>query len=71
MLNAEVSADGRSWHAAASGNPVLATYDAAVQSPREVPVTIPIERTDVRFIRLRQSQANASGWSIVELRVIQ
>jgi hypothetical protein len=71
MLNADVSADGRSWHAAASGNPVLATYDAAVQSPREVPVTIPIERTDVRFIRLRQSQANASGWSIVELRVIQ
>ena len=71
MLSADVSADGTSWRTAASGNPVLATYDAALQSPREVPVTIPIDRTGVRLIRLRQTQASASGWSIVELRVIE
>ena len=71
MLDADVSADGRSWHTAASGNPVLATYDAALQSPREVPVTIPIERDGVRFIRLRETAADAHGWSIVELRVVR
>ena len=71
MLYADVSADGASWRTAASGNPVLATYDGALQSPREVPVTIPIDRTGVRFVRLRQTQASSSGWSIVELRVVQ
>jgi hypothetical protein len=40
-----------------------------VRSPREVPVIIPIEREDVRFIRLRQIRVDSHGWSIVELRV--
>ena len=71
QLVAEVSGNGSSWHTAAAGNTVLSTYDAAVQSPREVPVTIPIERDGVRFIRLRQTATDAHGWSIVELRVIQ
>jgi len=71
MLYAEVSADGASWRLAAGGNTVLSTYDAALQSPREVPVTIPIERDRVRFIRLRQAAVDPHGWSIVELRVIQ
>lgn len=70
-LTAEVSADGRSWHTAAAGNTVLSTYDAALQSPRDVPVTIPIERDAVRYIRLRETQPDPHGWSIVELRVIQ
>jgi hypothetical protein len=71
MLLADVSANGTSWRNAAGGNTVLATYDAALQSPRDVPVTIPIERDGVRFIRLRQTAADPHGWSIVELRVIQ
>jgi hypothetical protein len=71
MLSAEVSPDGASWQTAATGSTVLATYDAAVRSPREVPVTIPIERDAVRFIRLRETQPDPHGWSIVELRVIR
>jgi len=71
MLVADVSADGAAWRTAASGSTVLATYDAALQSPREVPVAIPIEQERVRFIRLRQTAQDAHGWSIVELRVIQ
>jgi hypothetical protein len=70
-LLAEVSADGQTWRTAAAGNTVLATYDAALQSPRDVPVAIPIERDAVRFIRLRQAAADPRGWSIVELRVVQ
>jgi hypothetical protein len=70
-LRAEVSGDGVTWRVAATGNTVLATYDAALQSPREVPVSIPIEREGVRFIRLRQVQPDPHGWSIVELRVLQ
>ena len=30
-----------------------------------------VEDQNVRFIRLRQSAADAHGWSIVELRVIR
>jgi hypothetical protein len=70
-LRAEVSPDGTSWRVAATGSTVLATYDAALQSPREVPVAIPIERDGVRMIRLSQLQPDAHGWSIVELRVLQ
>jgi hypothetical protein len=70
MLAADVSADGASWRLAATGSTVLSTYDAALVSPREVPVTVPIDRQNVRFIRLRQSATDPHGWSIVELRVI-
>jgi hypothetical protein len=70
-LRAEVSSDGTSWRPAAAGNTVLATYDGALHSPREVPVVIPIDRDGVRFIRLREMAADPHGWSIVELRVIQ
>jgi F5/8 type C domain len=70
-LDAAVSSDGVSWQTAAAGNTVLSTYDAALQSPREVPVGVPIERDRVRFIRLGQKQTDSHGWSIVELRVIQ
>jgi hypothetical protein len=70
-LQIDVSHDGRSWSAAAAGGTVLETYDAAIQSPREVPVALPIERDEVRFIRLRQTSADPHGWSVVELRVIQ
>jgi hypothetical protein len=71
MLSADVSADGASWQTAATGSTVLATYDAALLSPREVPVTIPIQRDGVRFIRLRETLPDRQGWSIVELRVIR
>ncbi len=71
VLSADVSADGASWQTAAAGSTVLATYDAALRSPREVPVTIPIERDGVRFLRLRETQPDPHGWSIVELRVIR
>ena len=47
------------------------TYDAALLSPREVPVTLPIHRDHVRFILLRQTAADSHGWSIVELRVLR
>ena len=70
-LQIDVSRDGRSWQLAAAGGTVLETYDAAVRSPREVPIALPIERDEVRLIRLRQTSADPHGWSIVELRVIQ
>lgn len=70
-LQLDVSHDGRSWNVAAAGGTVLETYDAALRSPREVPVALPIDRDDVRYIRLRQTSADPHGWSIVELRVMQ
>jgi len=71
LLGVDVSPDGLAWTVLRTDGTALDTYDAAVRSPREVPVTIPIDRESVRFIRLRQMQPDAHGWSIVELRVIQ
>jgi hypothetical protein len=70
-LDADVSADGASWVNVHRGGTALATYDAALRSPREVPITLPVGRDAVRFIRLRQSGSDPQrGWTIVELRVI-
>jgi len=70
-LRVDVSRDGASWRAAAAGGTVLETYDAALQSPREVPIAIPVDRDGVRFIRLAQTASDPHGWSIVELRVLR
>jgi hypothetical protein len=67
----EVSADGTAWSPVYTGGTALETYDAALRSPREVPVTLPVHRDHVRFILLRQTAADTHGWSIVELRVLR
>ena len=68
----EVSADGNAWSPVYTGGTALETYDAALVSPREVPVTLPVHRDHVRFVRLRQTGSDPRyGWSIVELRVIR
>ena len=70
-LAVEVSSDGVAWSAVYTGGTALETYDAALQSPREVPVTLPVHRDRVRFVRLRQTGSDPRyGWTIVELRVI-
>ena len=70
-LTVDTSFDGTAWSAAYAGGTALETYDAAVRSPREIPLTVPIRRDAVRFLRLRQTERDpAAGWTIVELRVI-
>jgi hypothetical protein len=70
-LEVEASADGRVWTAVYTGGTALETYDAALRSPREIPITLPISRDNVRYLRLRQTgREPATGWTIVELRVL-
>lgn len=70
-LAVDVSSDARTWTQVWAGGTALAAYDAALRSPREVPVTIPIGRDAVTFVRLRQTGRDPfRGWTIVELRVI-
>ena len=67
----EASADGVTWSQVFAGGTALETYDAALRSPREVPITLPVQRDGVRFLRLRQTGSESrTGWTIVELRVI-
>lgn len=70
-LTVDASADGVRWDQVSSGTLALQTYDAAVRDPRAIPIALPIDRDNVRFLRLRQT-AHAPGarWTIVELRVI-
>jgi F5/8 type C domain-containing protein len=70
-LTIDVSPDGVEWSPVYTGGTALETYDAALRSPREVPVTLSVHRDDVRFVRLRQTGSDPRyGWTIVELRVI-
>jgi hypothetical protein len=70
-LEIAVSADSVAWSPVHTGGTALETYDAALRSPREVPITVPIKRDGVRFLRLRQiGRDPRRGWTIVELRVI-
>jgi hypothetical protein len=70
-LAIEVSTDSVTWSPVYTGGTALETYDAALRSPREVPITLPIHRDAVRFLRLRQTgREPRRGWTIVELRVI-
>jgi hypothetical protein len=70
VLVIEGSADGAEWSPVFDGGTALETYDAAVRSPRDVPLTLPVHRDGFRFLRLRQTGNDAGDWSIVELRVI-
>jgi hypothetical protein len=70
-LDVDVSTDGAAWTTIRTGGTALETYDAALRSPREVPVTIPVDRDGIRFLRLRQVHVDPRGWSIVELRVLR
>ena len=70
-LTVEVSADGAAWSPVYTGGTALETYDAALRSPKEVPVTLSVRRDRVRFVRVRQTASEPNyGWTIVELRVI-
>jgi hypothetical protein len=69
-LAIDVSPDGIAWSPVYTGGTALETYDAALRSPREVPVTLPVHRDGVRFVRLRQTGSDPRyGWTIVELRI--
>lgn len=70
-LQIDASPDGVTWLPVRSGGTALETYDAALRSPREIPITLPVQRDGVRFLRLRQTGSDPrTGWTIVELRVI-
>ena len=72
QLAVDASADGTVWTPVYTGGTALATYDAALRSPREVPVAVPVQLDHVRFLRLRQTGRDLrAGWSIVELRVVR
>jgi hypothetical protein len=70
-MQIDVSADGVAWETAWTGSPALIAYYGAVRHPRELPVVLPLNRDNVRFIRLRQMETGKFNWSILELQVLQ
>ena len=69
QLRVDVSADGSHWDTAFVGDTVLLAYYGAVRHPREIPIVVPIDRDNVRFIRLQQSGVGDHDWSIAEISV--
>jgi hypothetical protein len=70
-LQIDVSADGAAWETAWADRPALNAYYGAVRHPRELPVVLPVNRDNVRFIRLRQLETGKFNWSILELQVLR
>ena len=71
-LEIATSTDGDAWNVEWKGDTALMTYDAAVRSPREVPLTFRLDGRPARFVRLRQLASDPGrGWTIVELQVRQ
>jgi hypothetical protein len=70
-LRLEVSSDGAQWETLLLGDTALHAYYAAVRHPRQVPVVYPINRDNVRFLRLTQLGWGKRDWSIAEVRVLR
>jgi hypothetical protein len=70
-LRLDVSADGTQWETVFDGDTLLHTYYGAVRHPRDVPVVIPVDRNNVRFIRLQQTGSGKYDWSIAEIQVLR
>lgn len=68
-LSIEVSRDGDAWEPAWSGPTAMLAFVAALESPRTVPLRLPLQH-EGRFIRLRQTgQHPVFYWTIAELQV--
>ena len=70
-LTIDVSADGGTWEQVWKGDTGLHAYFGALRHPKEVPLVLPLNRDNVRFIRLRQVGFGPRDWSIAELHVRQ
>ena len=70
-LRLAVSPDGAQWETVHEGDTALHAYYAALRHPREVPVVIPVNRDNVRFIRLQQLGWGTHDWSIAEVQVLR
>jgi len=70
VLEVSISTNRSDWQTVWTGDTALAAYDAAVRSPRDVPLTIPLPGRDARYLRLAQIGSDPDrAWSVVELEV--
>jgi F5/8 type C domain len=68
-LRVDVSSDGSRWNTVFLDDTVLLAYYGGIRHPREVPIVVPIDRDNVRWIRLAQLGSAKNDWSIAELQV--
>ena len=70
-LLVETSPDGSSWQTAFDGPTALQAYYGALRHPKEIPLVFPLDRDEVRFIRLKQLGWGTHDWSIAEVQVLR
>ena len=71
QLHVEVSADGAQWQTLYRGGSALQAYYGSLRDPKRVPLVFPIERDNVRFVRLEQSGTSKHHWAIAEIEIRQ
>ena len=70
-LRIAVSPDGVAWETVFEGDTALHAYYGALRDPKQIPLVFPVDRHDVRFIRLQQVGWGQHDWSIAEVSVRQ
>jgi hypothetical protein len=68
-LAIETSVDGASWTHAWEGGTVAMTMLAAIEAPRESPLSFSFGAHPARFVRLRTVTTHKNLWRVAELRV--
>ena len=70
-LHVEVSSDGSEWHTVYRGSSALQAYCGSLRDPKRVPLVFPLERDNVRFVRLEQFGTSKHNWAIAEIEIRQ
>jgi F5/8 type C domain len=69
-LAVDISDDGASWRDVWHGSAAAEWFEAGLQDPRRIPITLDIGTHTARYVRIRQLGADpVLYWSIAELRV--
>jgi len=72
LLRVERSVDGATWFRAWEGPTAALAWQAAVDRPREIPVTIPLDGCPARYLRLRiGAESFRHGWTVAEASVLE
>jgi hypothetical protein len=71
LLSIQVLGDGAAWKEIFRGSAAGAAFAGAIESPKDVPVTLAFPPVKARYVRLRLlSNDEKYYWSVAELRVL-
>jgi hypothetical protein len=72
LLEIDRSVDGLMWSSAWAGPAAALAWQAAIESPRTMPLTIPLDGSPARYLRLRLvAESPTQRWSVAEVSMLE